>query len=127
MSEVLDCVIIGGGPAGLTAAIYLARYRRRVTVIDAGESRAALIPESHNYPGFQGINGRALLALLREQAQRYGTDLRRGGVTELVPERDGFLARSTGGDVKARTALLATGLIDARPATPGLTEGVAHG
>ena len=58
---MLDCLIIGGGPAGLTAAIYLARYRRRVTVVDAGKSRAALIPESHNYPGFQGIAGPALL------------------------------------------------------------------
>ena len=64
---MLDCLIIGGGPAGLTAAIYLARYRRRVVVVDAGDSRAALIPESHNYPGFRGIGGPALLAKLREQ------------------------------------------------------------
>jgi thioredoxin reductase len=44
-------LIIGGEPAGLTAAVYLARYRRNVLVFDSGESRAALIPESHNYPG----------------------------------------------------------------------------
>ena len=56
---MLDCLIIGGGPAGLTAAIYLARYRRNVVVVDAGDSRAALIPESHNYPGIQGIAGPA--------------------------------------------------------------------
>ena len=47
---MLDALIIGGGPAGLMAAIYLARYRREVLLIDEGASRAALIPESHNYP-----------------------------------------------------------------------------
>lgn len=47
-----DCLIVGGGPAGLMAAIYLARFRRRVCVVDAGASRAALIPRSHNVPGF---------------------------------------------------------------------------
>lgn len=66
---MLDCLIIGGGPAGLLAAVYLGRYRRRVRVIDAGESRAAKIPESHNYPGFFGIGGSELLLRLREQSQ----------------------------------------------------------
>ena len=47
----LDCLIVGGGPAGLTAGIYLARFRRRAKIIDAGSSRAALIPRSHNFPG----------------------------------------------------------------------------
>jgi thioredoxin reductase (NADPH) len=46
--EPYDCVIIGGGPAGLTAAVYLARYRRRIVLFDGGGSRAELIPESHN-------------------------------------------------------------------------------
>ncbi len=127
MSEMLDCLIVGGGPAGLTAATYLARYRRRIVLIDAGESRAALIPESHNYPGFQGINGKALLARLREQAERYGADLRSGGVDALVREKDFYVARHSGGDLRAGTVLLATGLVDAKPVTPGLIEGVAHG
>ncbi len=47
-----DCIVIGGGPAGLTAAIYLARYRRHVAVFDGGRSRAALIPRTKNYPGY---------------------------------------------------------------------------
>jgi hypothetical protein len=59
---MLDCLIIGGGPAGLTAAIYLARYRRAAVLVDDGASRAALIPASHNYPGFKGIAGPDLLA-----------------------------------------------------------------
>ena len=58
----LDCLIVGGGPAGLTAAIYLVRFRRRTRLIDAGNSRAALIPKSHNFPGFpDGISRFILL------------------------------------------------------------------
>jgi thioredoxin reductase (NADPH) len=49
-SQRVDALIVGGGPAGLTCAIYLARYRRNVIVVDSMESRAALIPETHNYP-----------------------------------------------------------------------------
>jgi thioredoxin reductase (NADPH) len=57
-SGELDVLIVGGGPAGLTCAIYLARFRRHVVVADSGQSRAALIPETHNYPGFaDGIAG----------------------------------------------------------------------
>ena len=73
--SLLDCVIVGGGPAGLTAATYLARYRRNIVLIDAGESRAALIPGSHNYPGFPGIAGRALLARLQDQVKQYGVTI----------------------------------------------------
>jgi thioredoxin reductase (NADPH) len=72
---MLDCLIVGGGPAGLTAAIYFARYRRRALLVDDGASRAALIPASHNYPGFKGITGRDLLVLLRQQASRFGAAL----------------------------------------------------
>lgn len=77
-SENLDCLIIGGGPAGLTAAVYLARYRRKVMIVDSGESRAALIPESHNYPGFaHGISGRKLLGLLKQQAETASSSVNR--------------------------------------------------
>ena len=124
---MLDCLIIGGGPAGLTAAIYLARYRRSVIVIDAGDSRAALIPESHNYPGFQGIAGPLLLQRLRGQAQRYGADIRRGVVGALSCDGDGFIAAAGGETLRARTALLATGLVDKKPQTEGLADGIAHG
>ena len=65
-----DCLVIGGGPAGLTAAIYLTRYHLSLKVIDAGKSRAGWIPCSHNHAGYPGgINGKELLRLMREQAQ----------------------------------------------------------
>ncbi|MFL6719416.1 MAG: FAD-dependent oxidoreductase, partial [Burkholderiaceae bacterium] len=65
---VLDCLVIGGGPGGLTAAIYLRRFHRNIMLIDKGESRLSLIPVSHNYPGFpEGVQGTALLQSLRDQ------------------------------------------------------------
>jgi thioredoxin reductase (NADPH) len=124
---MLDCLIIGGGPAGLTAAIYLARYRRHIAVVDAGDSRAALIPESHNYPGFQGIAGPALLERLRGQARRYGAELRQGTVESLARGDGGFSASTDGETLRARTVLMATGLIDRKPETEGLRDGIAHG
>src|SRR3954453_1796972 len=110
---MLDCLIVGGGPAGLTAAIYLARYRRKTRLVDSGESRAGLIPESHNYPGFKGIGGPDLLRRLRDQALLYGAVLEQGRVTALVGDEDGnFIANCGGAETRARFVLLATGLVD---------------
>ena len=111
-SDMIDCLVIGGGPAGLLAAIYLGRYLRTVRVIDAGESRAAKIPESHNYPGFFGIGGLELLRRLRAQAEEYGAQLMNGRVTSLRREGETFVASCSHGDVDARFVLLATGLVD---------------
>jgi thioredoxin reductase (NADPH) len=119
-TETADCVIVGGGPAGLTAAIYLARFRRRVVLFDAGASRAALIPESHNYPGFVGIAGPALLARLRDQAERYGADLRIGAVERLDRDDGVFHAAFDGTTVRARAALISTGIVDESPELPAL-------
>ena len=84
-TETLDCLIIGGGPAGLLAAIYFGRYRRHVQVIDAGESRAAKIPLSHNYPDFWDFRS-WLLARLRAQAEEYGVLTTGGRITSLRKE-----------------------------------------
>lgn len=60
--DAVDCLIIGGGPAGLTAAIYVARFRLKVCLIDGGRSRAALIPLTRNHPGFpEGVAVPAIL------------------------------------------------------------------
>src|SRR5438270_334356 len=75
MAELLDCAIVGAGPAGLTAATYLARFRRNIHVFDAGNSRARYIPLSHNCPGFpEGVSGAELLQRLRAQAARERLD-----------------------------------------------------
>jgi len=126
---MLDCLIVGGGPAGLIAAIYLSRYRRDIRIVDAGSSRASLIPTSHNYPGFpEGISGPDLLAKLREQARRYGTLLTAGYVDELERAgNDGFIARSGTEHLEARTVLLATGVVDIEPALPDLKHAIRTG
>jgi thioredoxin reductase (NADPH) len=77
MSDQIDCLVIGGGPAGLTAAIYLARFHLDVIVADGGNSRALQIPCTHNHAGFpDGISGLDLLTRMRSQAIKYGADFR---------------------------------------------------
>jgi thioredoxin reductase (NADPH) len=116
--DILDCLVIGGGPGGLTAAIYLARFRRRLLVVDAGESRAEWIPRSHNHAGFpDGIPGPELVAGMRAQAERYGARLARGRVGRLERRQDGTFAAELedGRQLAARCVLLATGAIDGEP------------
>jgi thioredoxin reductase (NADPH) len=120
---MLDCLIIGGGPAGLTAATYLARFRRRALVIDSGHSRARLIPKTHNYPGFQGISGDDLLARLAGQMERFGGNVQQGEVTALRKTGDGsFVARAGSRELTARTVIIATGIEDCWPEILGLKD-----
>jgi len=117
MSEPqFDCLIIGGGPAGLTAAIYLARFHLKLRVVDAGTSRAAWIPCTHNHAGFpEGISGIELLARMKAQAQLYGARIESERVTRLDRIEGGFRATWGSGAVTARTVLLATGTSNRRP------------
>jgi thioredoxin reductase (NADPH) len=131
--DILDCLIVGGGPAGLTAALYLARFRRRTLVVDAGEPRAAWIPASHNIAFFaDGIPGPEILARQREHIGRYGIEIRQGQVGALARRRGGFLAMVEGADgargkLRARRVLLATGAVDVEPALPDLPDAVRRG
>jgi len=112
----VDCLVIGGGPAGLTGALYLARFRRRVVLFDSGNSRAASIPRSHNHPGFEdGIRGEALLRTLRSQAEKYGAKIFTGTVVSLVRRGDSFEAEGSMGRIRAARVLLATGITDKCP------------
>ncbi len=111
-----DCVVIGGGPAGLTAAIYLTRYHLSLKVVDAGKSRAGWIPCTHNHAGFPGgISGKELLAKMREQAQMYGASIETARVTRLDQIDGGFMAEWGAGSVTAKKVLLATGVTNRRP------------
>lgn len=120
-----EILIIGAGPAGLTAATYLARFLRRVLVADAGQPRACWIPVSHNMPGFPaGITGAAILSRLREQAEEYGAVVEAGSVESLTRVEGGFVARLNGRDVPVRAVLMATGVIDHHPDLPGVEDAV---
>src|SRR5688572_2470965 len=117
----VDCLIVGGGPAGLTAAIYLTRFRRSIALVDEGFSRAALIPKSHNYPGFpEGISGEELLDRLRRQAGRYGAAICHGRVTRIRRSNGGFVGEAGAIRFGTRKVLLATGVVDRNPTLPNL-------
>jgi len=123
-----EVLIVGAGPAGLTAATYLARFLRRVLVADAGSPRACWIPLSHNMPGFPaGITGDAILSRMREQAEEYGAVIESGAVGRLTPlEGGGFVAELNGRDVRVRAVLLATGVVDHHPDLPGVENAIAR-
>jgi thioredoxin reductase (NADPH) len=124
----VDCLIVGGGPAGLTAAVYLARYLRSVTVVDSGLSRASLIPKTHNYPGFPaGITGGKLLSELREQARLYGTVFEHGVIDLLEVVDGGLRGRFGSHHITASKVIVATGIIDEKPALPHLREFIYTG
>ncbi|RZL55347.1 MAG: NAD(P)/FAD-dependent oxidoreductase, partial [Sphingomonas sp.] len=86
-----DCIIIGAGPAGLTAAIYLARFHLSIRLFDSGSSRAAMIPCTHNHAGYpEGIAGKDLLGLMLAQAEKYGAHREEKKVTAITPDGENF-------------------------------------
>jgi thioredoxin reductase (NADPH) len=125
----VDCVVVGAGPGGLTAAVYLARYLRQVVVLDDGRSRALSIARSHNCPGYpHGIPGPELLNRLRRQAERYGAS--------IVPRRVQVLERRDNGcfaailkqqTIIADAVLLATGAEDVQAPIADLAGAIRRG
>jgi thioredoxin reductase (NADPH) len=116
-----DCIIIGAGPAGLTAAIYLSRYLLSIRLFDSGDSRAALIPCTHNHAGFPGgISGKELLDRMREQARDFGAIREEKRVEHLARVAGGFTIGTDSGTYRARTVLIATGALNLHP--PGIDE-----
>lgn len=120
-SEVLDCAVIGGGPAGLTAGLYLQRFHRKVRVVDAGGGRARGISRSNNVAGFpDGISGTQLLERMKRHLQQVGGHVISGTVTDIQRRADGLFAIGLQHDLLwARTVILCTGVKDRLPALPG--------
>jgi thioredoxin reductase (NADPH) len=129
MVDTFDCVVIGAGPAGLTAALYLVRFRRSVLIADGGRSRASLIPRSHNFPGIPGgVHGADLLAQLRSQVEQYGPVQWAGAVQGLESAPAGlWRVQLADRRVLARTILLATGVVDRRPPLPDPETAIQQG
>lgn len=128
-----DVAVVGGGPAGLSAAVTLARSLRSVVVIDAGEPRNAPAEGAHNLLGREGVPPRELLAAGRREATGYGAEVRPGRAVAARRVEDGFEldvvpagpdeAGDTGtSTVRARRLLLASGLVDELPDVPGVRE-----
>jgi thioredoxin reductase (NADPH) len=124
-----DCIVIGAGPGGMTAALYLNRFHRNVIVLDAGNSRARWIPRTHNCPGFpDGISGDELLERLRTQAVDYGTTVVRATASRLECLDGGFrVTDARGGQYYGRTVVLATGIEDVLPPQPWVEEAIDRG
>lgn len=111
-----DCLVIGGGPAGLTAAIYLARFHLRTVIVDGGQSRARLIPKTRNHAGFpNGISGPELVDRMASQARAFGATHHSGRVDGLERVGEAYRASGAFGTIIARAVLLATGVRNLAP------------
>jgi thioredoxin reductase (NADPH) len=127
--ERVDCAVVGGGIGGLTAAIHLARYRRRAVVLDGADSRARWIPRSRNHPAFpDGVGGDELLSRLRTQLDRYGVAPAFDRVETIAREgADFLLTRASGAETRARLVILATGVSDVEPPIDDAFDAVKSG
>lgn len=118
--ELWDAVIVGGGLAGLSAAIYLGRSRRHTLVVDNGHSMARWEPAVENYLGFpQGLSGRSLLDRGRAQVQRFGARMIADEIVRIRCQSDTFLVEGSDDSYRGRRVLLATGLTHLLPDIPG--------
>ncbi|WP_029433948.1 NAD(P)/FAD-dependent oxidoreductase [Blastococcus sp. URHD0036] len=123
MSERVDVLVIGGGAAGLSGALALARARRSVLVVDGGTPRNAPAAGVHNFLTRDGTPPGELMALARAEVRGYGAEVRDGWVTGARREDGGFaLSLADGTTVSARRLLVATGARDELPDVPGLAQ-----
>lgn len=127
--KILDCIIIGGGPAGLVAGMYLARFRREVMIFDTLNSRASYIPMSHNYPGFaRGISGMTILKRLKQQLGSYNVPFINEKVESISKNSsDNFIIQSDNETKSAKNVILATGISDYEPHFINLHAGLKRG
>lgn len=122
-SPLLDALVIGGGPAGLSAALMLGRARRSVLVLDAGEPRNRSAAAAHAVLGHDGIAPHELLRRGRTEVEAYGVEVRSARVIGTATTADRVTATlDDGTTVAARAVVLASGIVDELPAVPGLAE-----
>jgi thioredoxin reductase len=121
---MFDVIIVGAGPAGLSAALVLGRCRRRVLVCDSGEPRNAASHGLHGFITRDGIKPKEFLQIAREELTKYETvELRDATVVAASREDDGIeLTLADGEKIAARKLLLATGVVDALPGLEGLNQ-----
>ena len=120
MTSTHDVVVVGGGPAGLTAALWLGRYRRSTLVVDGGEQRNLAASRSHGYLTWDGRNPRDLLEAAREDLQRYPTvEIVAGRVRAVRRSGNGFEVETESGATTAQRLLFSTGVRDIWPDIPG--------
>ncbi|MET8719245.1 NAD(P)/FAD-dependent oxidoreductase [Streptomyces misionensis] len=118
-----EVIVVGGGAAGLSAALVLGRARRRTLVVDAGEPRNTPSPHMHGYLTRDGMSPADFLAAGHREIARYGVELVRDRVVDASRDEDGFAVVLAGGNtVRARQLVVATGLHDELPPLPGLAE-----
>jgi thioredoxin reductase (NADPH) len=128
MSNQYEVIVVGGGPAGLSAALYLARYDRRTALFDTGAGRSSWHQVNHNYLGFPGgIAARELRARGREQLAEYDqVTVLEHKIQTLRRENGVFYASGQAGEWSARAAILCTGVIDHYPKFDGWDEYVGR-
>ncbi|KAA1378484.1 NAD(P)/FAD-dependent oxidoreductase [Aeromicrobium fastidiosum] len=119
-----DVIVIGGGPAGLQAALTLGRMHRSVLMLDSGEYRNATVEHAHNYATHDGIAPAEFRRLARIDLAAYDTvEVRPEPASRVEQDRDDFVIHLEGGTTERAAALvLATGVRDALPDVPGLAE-----
>ncbi|MFF4691336.1 NAD(P)/FAD-dependent oxidoreductase [Streptomyces sp. NPDC001307] len=117
-----EAVVVGGGAAGLSAALVLGRARRRTLVVDAGEPRNTPSAHMQGYLSRDGMSPAEFLAIGREEIARYGVELVRDRVVDAAKDEDFTVVLASGGTVRARQLVIATGLTDELPEVPGLAE-----
>ncbi|MDG4797752.1 FAD-dependent oxidoreductase [Micromonospora sp. WMMD1082] len=123
MDDRYDVVVVGGGAAGLAGALALARARRTVLVVDAGEPRNAPSGGVHNYLGREGTPPAELVAAGRAEVTGHGGQIVAGRVDAVARDGAGFVVTvGDGRTVRARRLLVTTGLVDELPEVPGVTE-----
>lgn len=130
---IYDCIIIGGGPAGLSASIYASRHRMKHLVFEGNVVGGQIASAAHpveNYPGLPGLTGQELAKRMEEHARKLGMELKMERVTGIVRKENGFVINTDSGTYETRTVILATGGMHRHLGIPGedvfLGKGVSY-